>query len=72
MAYPIVTRDKTRREMEINGKLCTVAETVFSDYGSQGVTKVYILATSGTEADDAANRANLDRVLSHMGYRLKK
>jgi len=72
MDEPIITRDKTLRQVEINGVLRCVEETVITDYGRQGKTIVYILATEGDAAEDAENRRNLDRVLARVGYRLKK
>ena len=72
MEKPFITRDKTRRQVEINGVQRCVEETVVTDYGRQGKTTVYILATEGGAAEDAENRRNLDRVLARVGYRLKK
>jgi len=69
---PIRTHDKTLRQVEINGVPRWVEETIVTDYGRQGKTTVYILATEGGADEDAENRRNLDHVLARVGYRLKK
>ena len=71
MDYPIITRDKERRMTEINGVMREVVETVTMDYGPQGVTRTYILASPGTAEQASENRRRLDKTLNGLGYCLK-
>lgn len=74
MTEPIITRDKTRRTMEINGKMCDVLESVTMDYGPKlGVTHCYMLAPEPCSPEqDARDRAQFQAVLAGMGLKLKE
>lgn len=69
--YPIITRDYTRRQMMVNGKLEWICETCILDYGPKmGKTVGYIVETTGTKEESDANKRQLNRVLADYGYRL--